>query len=292
MYFVSGITGKVGGAAARHLLAQGKTIRTLARNPQKAVEWSEKGADVRAGDWNDASALADALHGVEGAYLMMPPIMTPSPDFREAKALAAVYQQALAQTPPPRLVCLSSWGSEQPSGLGLITSTHIMEQALADLPFPTAFIRAGGFLENSLGTIPAAAATGVLYTFNSPTSRPVLTIATEDIGKQVATLLTGPGWTGKKIVELGTNYSPDDFAQALTEVLSRPVQAQAVPRERWTATIEGFGIPPGASGPYEEMMDAVNSGWIHSGLPGTEPVPATTTPLQFFGKAPKNQAGH
>lgn len=286
MFYVSGITGKVGGATARQLLAQGKTIRTLARDPQKAAEWTQKGVDVRPGDWNDVSALAAALEGVEGAYLMMPPTMTPSPDFREAKALAAVYRQALAQAPPPCLVGLSSWGSEQTSGLGLITSTYIFEQTLDDLSFPIAFIRAGGFLENNLPSIPAAAATGVFYTFNTPTDRSVLSIATEDIGKQVAHLLTS-NWSGKRIIELGTPSSPDDFARALTEVLGRPVQAQAIPRERWTATITGFGFPPQAAAPYEEMMDAVNSGWIRSGVPGTEPVPATITPLQYFGQAQK-----
>ena len=31
-------------------------------------------------------AIERALKGVEGAYLMMPPSQTPSPDFREAKA--------------------------------------------------------------------------------------------------------------------------------------------------------------------------------------------------------------
>ena len=78
----------------------------------------------------------------------MPPIQTPSPDFREAKAVIASYVEALRQSPPPKLVALSSMGSEKTSGLGLITSTHLMEEALRDLPFPAAFVRAGSFYEN------------------------------------------------------------------------------------------------------------------------------------------------
>ena len=76
---------------------------------------------------------------------MMPPILAPSPGFPEARAVIASFQEALRRTPPPRLVLLSSIGSEQTSGLGLITTTHLMEEALGDLPFPTAFIRAGAF---------------------------------------------------------------------------------------------------------------------------------------------------
>ena len=38
MYLVMGITGKVGGATARHLLKQGKQVRALVRNREKAAK--------------------------------------------------------------------------------------------------------------------------------------------------------------------------------------------------------------------------------------------------------------
>ena len=42
MYLVMGITGKVGGATARHLLKQGKQVRALVRNREKAAKWADK----------------------------------------------------------------------------------------------------------------------------------------------------------------------------------------------------------------------------------------------------------
>ena len=36
MFLVIGITGRVGGATARHLLAHGKKVRALVRNREKA----------------------------------------------------------------------------------------------------------------------------------------------------------------------------------------------------------------------------------------------------------------
>lgn len=36
MFLVTGITGKVGGATAKRLLAQGKEVRALVRNREKA----------------------------------------------------------------------------------------------------------------------------------------------------------------------------------------------------------------------------------------------------------------
>lgn len=288
MFFVSGITGNVGGAAARQLLEQGHTVRALVRNPAKAARWSEQGVEVREGDFNDASAVASALEGVEGAYLMLPPSLTPSPGFPEWKAMIASFREALRLAPPLRLVVLSSIGSEQTSGLGLITATHLLEEGLGDLPFPTAFIRAGSFLENYTAGLQGAAATGIYHSFWQPTDRPVPTIATADIGDLAAKLLV-EGWSGKKIVELGSPASPDDLARAMSEVLGQPVVAQAVPREQWTATFETFGMPPGTTGPYEEMLDSVNSGWIHFGVPGTEPVAGTTTPAQFFAQVKQDR---
>ena len=290
MYFIAGMTGNVGGAAARLLLEEGHAVRTLARDPQKAAAWARLGVEVRQGDFTDPAAVAAALDGVEGAYLMMPPVIVPSPGYPEAKAVIASFGEALRQSPPPRLVLLSSVGSEQSSGLGNITTTHLMEEALGDLPFPTAFVRAGGFLENFVGGLQTAAATGIYYSFYQPTDRPHPMVATVDIGAEVARLLV-EGWEGKKIVELGSPVSPDDIARAMGEALGKPVTTQVIPREQWAATLESFGLPPGRTALYEEMLDGFNSGWIHFGVPGTESVPGTTTPAAFFAQAKKAQDG-
>ena len=289
LFFIAGITGHVGGAAAQRLLEKGHTVRTLARDPQKAAEWAQKGVDVRQGDFTDPAAVAAALEGVEGAYLMMPPIMVPSPDYSEAKTVIASFREALEHSPPPRLVLLSSFGSEQSSGLGGITATHLMEEALSGFPFPTAFVRGGSFLENYVGGLGGAAATGVFYSFFQPVDRAFPMIATADIGAEVARLLA-EGWEGKKIVEIGSPVSANELAEAMGQALGRPVSAQAIPRERWAATLESFGLPPGRTNLYEEMMDGCNSGWIHFGVPGAEPVPGTTTPAQFFAEAVKAQS--
>ena len=286
MFFVAGITGRVGGTAAGLLLDKGHKVRGLVRDPAKAAGWAAKGVDVRQGDLNDAAALAAALEGVEGAFVMMPPNFSPQPGYPEAKAIVAALKEALGKAKPPRVVALSSIGSEKTSGLGLITGTHLLEEGLNDLPCPTAFVRAGSFIENALGALDTAAATGVYYSFYQPTDLAVGTIASADIGAEVAKLLVGD-WTGKRIVELGSPVTADEMAAAMGEVLGREVKAQAIPREAWAKTIEGFGMAPGTTWGYEEMLDSVNSGWISFGVEGTEAVAGTTTPAEVFAKARK-----
>ncbi len=232
------------------------------------------------GEWEDAAALTRALEGVEGAYLMMPPIATPSRDFSEAKAVIASYTQALTKAAPPKLVALSSMGSEKSSGLGLITSTHMLEEALKDRPFPIAFIRAGSFYENFLYGLQAGQG-GTLPVFYIPTSHKLPMIATQDIGAEVAKLLT-TDWTGKRTVELGSMRSADDLAAELGKALGRDVKAQAVPREAWAGALEHMGLPKGQTWGIEEMNEGINSGWIGFGIEGTERVEGTTTAEQVF----------
>ena len=101
MYLVMGITGNVGGATARHLLTQGKQVRALVRNREKAAKWADKGVELVDGDWNDATAIAAALKGVEGAFVMLPGVWAPSPDYREAKGVIANYVDALTKVVTP-----------------------------------------------------------------------------------------------------------------------------------------------------------------------------------------------
>lgn len=79
MYLVTGITGKVGSATAKHLLAQGKEVRALVRNREKAANWANQGVELVEGDWNDSAAIEQALKGVEGAFVMLPAVWAPSP---------------------------------------------------------------------------------------------------------------------------------------------------------------------------------------------------------------------
>src|SRR6201996_803483 len=133
MFLVMGITGKVGGATAEHLLAHGKKVRALVRNREKTSSWASHGVQLVDGDWNDSAAIERALKGVEGAFVMLPAVWAPSPDYKEAKGVIANYVEALTKAPPPRVVALSSMGANRTSGLGMVTALSLLEQGFRDL---------------------------------------------------------------------------------------------------------------------------------------------------------------
>jgi len=63
MYAITGITGKVGGALARALLADGQPVRAVVRAADKGHAWAERGCEV-------ALALESlGQQGVEGTQL-------------------------------------------------------------------------------------------------------------------------------------------------------------------------------------------------------------------------------
>ncbi|HKT28485.1 NmrA family NAD(P)-binding protein [Dyella sp.] len=286
MFLVTGITGKVGGAAATHLLKQDKKVRALVRDTAKASSWADRGIELVEGDWNDEASIEQALMGVEGAFVMLPPIWAPSPDFKEAKGVIANYVGALTKVPVPRVVALSSMGANKTRGMGLITALSLMEQSFRNLTLPIAYVRAGGFFENFLYGLQVGQG-GTLPVFYNPTNRKSAMVAANDIGVKIAALLSGPTWSGHRTIELGSMVSADEVATQLGEVMKLDIKAVAVPRAAWPDVFEQFGIPKGQSGPAETMYEAVNAGGMDLGAEGTEHVSGVTSARDVFAAAQK-----
>src|SRR5271163_4169035 len=64
MFAITGITGQVGGATARMMLASGQQVRAVVRSADKGAPWAERGCEVAVADMNDTAALAKAFSGV------------------------------------------------------------------------------------------------------------------------------------------------------------------------------------------------------------------------------------
>src|SRR6201994_1066174 len=289
MFTVMGITGNVGGAVAENLLAVGKTVRGVVRNPQKASFWVDQGVELVQSAYDDAAGLTKAFAGAEGVFAMIPPDFAPAPGLPDQKRTIAAVRQALEQAKPGKAVFLSSIGSEQPSGLGLITSTHLMEQATRTLPIPVAYLRAGSFMENWLGALDHARATGEMPFFYAPLERKFPLVATRDIGLAGAKVLQ-EGWTGERVLEVdGPEGGTDlhEVAAAFGRAVKREVKAVLFPEGAWQGVLTAMGMPADRTGLYIEMVKSFNSGWIHFGNSGTEKFHGPTTIEAFTQKLVK-----
>lgn len=259
MYAITGITGRVGGAAARALLGRGEDVRAIVRSPDKGKSWSEKGCDVAIATIDDAEALTKAFTGADGVFLMTPSNYDPEPGFPQTRKILNAVSAAIKAARPGRVVFMSTVGA-QASQENLLTNATIMEEGLRALPVPMALLRPAWFMENSAWDVEAAKA-GSLPSYLQPLDHPIPMIATANIGRVAADLLQET-WTGTRVIELEAvrRYSANDIARTFAEAIGRPVRAEPVPRETWEATFRAQGMKYPM--PRMRMIDGFNEGWI------------------------------
>lgn len=259
MFAITGITGQVGGEVARNLLAAHQTVRAVARDVSKCGAWAERGCQLASADINDAASLTAAFKGVDGAFILVPPNFDPSPDFSEARTVAANLSSAITAARPGRVVYLSTIGA-QATHSNLLTQHTIIEQALRKLPVAITFLRPGWFMENSSWDV-SPAKHGAIQSFLQPLDKPVPMVATSDIGRLAAELLQ-ESWNGHRVVELEGPHgvTPNEIAATFARLLSHPVRVEAVPRDTWKALFQSQGMKNPE--PRIQMLDGFNEGWI------------------------------
>ena len=259
MFAITGVTGKVGGAVARSLLAQGHTVRAVVRDAEKGRSWSAQGYEIAIASVEDATGLTKAFHGVEGVFLMTPPNYDPEPGFPETHKAAAAIRQAIETSRPGKVVFLSTVGAHV-AEQNLLTNSKITEDSLRTSSIPIALLRAAWFMENAAWDVEAARK-GVIPSFLQPLDHRIPMVAAADIAR-TATELLGETWTGVRTVELEgpRRYSANDIAAGLGAALERPVRAEAVPHDEWETLFRSQGMKYPT--PRIRMIDGFNEGWI------------------------------
>src|ERR1700689_4482700 len=137
MFAITGITGKVGGAVARSLLAQGQKVRAVVRDAEKGRSWSAQGCDIGIASLEDAASLPKAFHGAEGVFLMTPPNYDPEPGFPDTHKAAAAIRQAIETSRPGKVVFLSTVGAHVEEH-NLLNNSKVPEEMLRTTSVPVA----------------------------------------------------------------------------------------------------------------------------------------------------------
>ena len=202
MFAITAITGKVGGVVANTLLAAGCGVRAVVRGEARGAVWKARGCEIAVADLTDAGPLARALEGAEGAFVLLPPVFDPEPDFRDVRATIAIIREAMALVRPRKAVVLSTIGADaaQPN---LLNALHYFEEALADLDLPITFLRAAWFMENAEWEVASARERGIVTSrirSRSIARSPMVSI--HDVGRVRPADLLREIWSGQRIVEL------------------------------------------------------------------------------------------
>ncbi|MFT3766246.1 MAG: NmrA family NAD(P)-binding protein [Minicystis sp.] len=264
MFTVFGATGNTGSIVAERLLAAGKRVRAVTRNPDKAAHLREKGAEIVAGDVTDAALVARALEGAEGAYLLAPPDLQSNDLLAKNRGIVDSYVAGLAGAKVPHAVFLSSVGTQLAEGTGPSVFSHYGETTLPKASATRfTFVRAPFFMENLLGNAQPMKSAGVLPVFGGGEAYPFPMIATRDIGETAAAALLDPPAATQWIELRGPrDYSYVEAAAIASEILGRKVTATVLPLDAIVPTLTKAGFSENVAGLFRELNEALGRGII------------------------------
>ncbi|HZI07364.1 MAG TPA: NmrA family NAD(P)-binding protein [Archangium sp.] len=262
MFVVTGASGHTGSVVARTLLKQGQRVRVILRDEAKAGPWRQWGAEVVLADLRDVSALAVAMVGARGAYLMVPPPVPASTGVMEACwTVVDAMGRAVEESGLPHFVLLSSVGAQHAGGTGIVKTLHLAERELGSRGTPMTILRSAYFMENWGGGLPTVMASGVMPDFIGPADRPIHMVATRDVGEITARLLSEPT-LGRRVVELTgpVEYSPLEVADTLARLLARPIHVEAHTPAAEVPMLMGMGFSAEVANLLAELGDAIHHG--------------------------------
>lgn len=263
MFAIMGATGQTGGATLAAALAAGHAVKAIVREPNRAVALAEKGAVLAKADLDDVAALTAAFTGTDAAYVLNPVPHAAEDVFAAAAKNGATIAEAIRRAGVPHVVALSSSGAHHTEGTGIVRALYDFEEALRGSAPSLTVIRATEFMENWGSVLGVATEHGILPSMRQPLDAAGETVSATDIGRHAAAELARPH-AGERIVNLKgpAEYSPEDAAQALGELLGKPVAAVPTPREEWEPGLVAAGLSASHARELAGLYDAMNAGRV------------------------------
>ena len=259
MYAILGASGKTGGSAADALINMGQPVRVVVRSSEKGTGWKARGADVAVADVDDASALARALRGADGAYIIVPRNFAVSDVLESRERCIDSLARAVDESGITNVVFMSSVGAQHAAGTGLIRSLNYAERRFADVDIDVSFLRGSYFIENWDMDLAALRAGDLLNTFLRADHK-IPQVSVHDLGNVIAELLTHPQ-RGHQVIEFTgpAEWSPAEIAQAMGEVTGKSVRLQQWPSSAAADALVQFGVPSPVAALIQEMFIGLDS---------------------------------
>ena len=240
MIMVTGSTGNIGSPLVKNLVRAGARVRALVRDPAKESEQVTSmragGVEVIAGDLGDPSTLADALAGVEAAFLLTPvsrdQVMWKSNLIHAAKRadVQRIVNLSVAGAAPdsPLILGRWHWESEKELEASGMNWTHLRPYDLARY--------------NTKLFLATASNQGAFY--STVGDGKVAMVDEEDVAAVAAEALMNPSHVGKTYMLTGPEaLSYAQIAALMSDLMGRSVRYIDVTNEQAKTAMLGMGLP-------------------------------------------------
>ena len=276
---VIGATGTHGGAVARELLAAGKRVRALVRDPDsdRARQLRDSGAVLVTGDLDDPVSLTAAFGTVGAVYAVTTPFASgPEEEERQGSNIIAAAEQAELSW-----LILASVAAADRAPVPHFASKARVEQRLRTSVVPWTVVAPSYFFEN----VSSAIGEGTLP-LPLPDDKPLHQVALRNLGALVAAILDRRDEHLFQRVEVaGDAPTPTEMAQALGMTFVRvpiaEIQARSPDLAAMYTFLSGRGYEidvPALRGRYPEVGWLSFADWAHDRTLATGPdrgAPAT-----------------
>jgi NAD(P)H dehydrogenase (quinone) len=236
---ITGASGGLAGEAIEALLARGVPADKLilvTRTPEKLAFLAERGAQVRAGDFDKPEGLPAAFAG--GKQLLL--ISTSGGGDRVAQHTAAI---GAAQSAGIKHIVYTSWVNAVEENPAAVTRAHrLTEEAIRRSGIPYTILRNQRYSAGLIEQGRRALASGILVS-NSGRGK-WAPVARRDCAAAAAAVLMMPGHERHTYEITGPDLiSAADFAKLLTQVTGKPVRVVDVDDATYIATLVKSGMP-------------------------------------------------
>lgn len=233
---VTGATGNIGTELTKLLARQKIPFRMMVR----AIKNTNLSADSETvetvvGDFNDEKTVADALQGIERAFLL-------TNSSEQAETQQSAFVEIAARAGVKHIVKLSQWAADENSPVRFLRYHHAVERKIKDSGVAYTFLRPNLFMQGLLGFRETIVKQGEF--FAAIGNAKISAVDVRDIAKVAAAALTEDGHAGKIYNLTGPEaLSHREMAEKLSQALKRQIKFADVPPEAMREALISAGFP-------------------------------------------------
>ncbi len=232
---VTGATGQTGSALLQLLEGRHVAVRAMVRREADIARLGSTSASVVVADFNDATALAAALHGAVRAYLV-------TPSSAEAEGQQIRFAELAVAAGVKHLVKLSQFAADASSPVRFLRYHAAVEQRIRELGIGYTFLRPNLYFQGLLAFRLSIASDGRFF---APIGQArVSAVDVRDIAAVAAVVMTESGHFGQTYTITGpAAITHSEIAHAIGDALGRNIAFVDVPPDAFAAALRSGGMP-------------------------------------------------
>ncbi len=253
---VTGSTGQLGNLVIEKLLERtsAENIIAVARNTEKAKGLTEKGVEVRHGDYDNAASLEKAFNGVDRVLLI---------SSSEVGKRASQHKNVIdaAKKAGVSQIVYTSITKADTSTNPLAPEHKETESYIKSSGLAYTIVRNNWYTENYVSYIDGAKTFGQVAA--AAKNGKVASASREDYAEGAAAVLLGEGHAGKTY-EFGGDHAFDykELASTIGDIIGKEVPYVEVSEKDVTEMLKSSGMDEGTAGFYAMLDTSISEGTL------------------------------